>query len=150
MTDPQNSDFERPTLWQILCFSTGTEVDRTNNRYFTWWCIAWALAIVGSTWLIKNLEGLPAIFAWLLALAPNLLAIGALFSYLRLLRMTDEMQRRIHIEGLAMGFGAGWLFAIGYLVFEAAGAPQLSLTGMILVLTGGWMLGTGLAVRRYL
>lgn len=74
---------------------------------------------------------------------------GALVSYLRLLRMTDEMQRKIHVEGLAVGFGTGWIFAIGYLALEAAGAPELPVVTMIMVMTVGWMVGTFLAVRHY-
>ena len=147
MSTPQEEP--RTSLWRVLCGLTGTETDRINNKRFTVWCIAWATAIVASTWLIKNLEGMPTVLAWALALLPNLLALGALVSYLRLLRMTDEMQRKIHVEGLAVGFGTGWIFAVGYLALEAAGAPELSVVTMVLVMTGGWMLGTFLAVRHY-
>jgi len=150
MPAKQDSDHGRPTFWQVLCFRSGTEVDQANNKQFTLWCIAWALAIVGATSLITFLEDLPKSLAWLIALAPNALALLALLSYLRLLRMTDELQRKIHIEGLAMGFGAGWMFALGYMALESVGAPQMSLTGMIMVLTAGWMVGTFMAVRRYL
>lgn len=139
----------RSSLWRALCGMTGTETDRVNNKRFTVWCLAWAIAIVTVTWLIKNIDGLPAPLAWGLALAPNILALGALVAYMRLLRMTDEMQRKIHVEGLAVGFGTGWIFALGYMALEAAGAPELSVVTMVLVMTGGWMLGTYLAVRHY-
>lgn len=137
------------SIWRALCGTAGTKTDRANNKRFSIWCIAWAIAIVAATWVLKNLEGLPASLAWIIALAPNLLALGALVSYLRLLRMADEMQRKIHVEGLAVGFGTGWIFALGYLALEAAGAPELSVTTMVLVMTGGWMLGTVLATRHY-
>ena len=68
---------------------------------------------------------------------------------MRFLRMTDELQRRIQIEGLAVGFGVGWIFAIGYLVMQSAGAPALPVTAMILVMTGGWIVGNLLAIRHY-
>lgn len=139
----------RTSLWRVLCGLTGTEIDRINNKRFTIWCLAWAIAIVAATFLIKSFDSMPTALAWGLALVPNLLALGALVSYLRLLRMTDEMQRKIHVEGLAVGFGTGWIFALGYLVLEAVGAPELSVTAMVLVMTGGWMLGTFLAVRHY-
>jgi len=139
----------QPSLWRVLCGLSGTETDQANNKRVSYWCIAWAIAIVGVTWLLKNVDGMPGPLAWMLALAPNVLALGALVSYLRLLRMTDEMQRKIHVEGLAVGFGTGWIFALGYLALEAAGAPELSVTTMVLVMTGGWMLGTFLAVRHY-
>lgn len=48
-----------------------------------------------------------------------------------------------------MGFGAGYLFAIGYLVAEAAGAPPLDVTFIILVMTAGWLIGNVVAMRHY-
>jgi hypothetical protein len=150
MTESQESDGDRSTIWCMLGLSSsGTAVDRRNNRLFTIWCIAWALGIIAAAWIVRGNDALPGKVAWLIAASPNVLALGALVSYMRFLRMTDELQRRIQIEGLAVGFGVGWIFAIGYLVLQAAGAPELPVTAMILVMTGGWILGTTLAVRHY-
>ena len=73
----------------------------------------------------------------------------ALKSYLTFLRMTDELQRRVQIEGLAIGFGTGYAIAIGYLVAEAAGAPPLGLHFLILFMTAGWLIGNFTAMKRY-
>ena len=149
MTELEESTPQRTTFWQMITFGCGTEADRRNSRRFNIWCTAWALAIIGSTWIVETFEGLPRIAAVLIALAPNGFAIAALIAYMRFLRMTDELQRKIQIEGLAVGFGVGWIFAIGYLVLQSAGAPALSVTAMILVMTAGWIVGNVLAIRYY-
>ncbi len=149
MPDAKHTNPDRVPLWQKLAMGCGTDTDRRNNLRFTMWSIAWALALISATWIVNFFEGLPAALAWLIALSPNVFAIGALIAYMRFLRMTDELQRRIQIEGLAIGFGTGWIFAIGYLVLQSVGAPDLPVTAMILVMTGGWILGTLLATRHY-
>jgi len=140
---------DRLSYWQKITTGTGTATDRRNNRRPTAWSIAWAVAQIGAACVVKSYDSITGPIAWLVALSPNVLAIGALVAYLRYLRMADEMQRRIQIEGLAIGFGTGWLFAIGYLVLQSAGAPAISLTTIILVMTAGWMVGNVIAVRHY-
>ncbi len=149
VTESQKDQPERTSFWQMLCFGYGTAVDRRNNRRFMRWCIAWALAIIGATWIVETYDNLPTIASWIIAISPNAFALGALVSYMRYLRMADELQRKIQIEGLAVGFGVGWIFAIGYLVVQSAGAPELPVTAIILVMTGGWILGNVLALRHY-
>ena len=148
-TDASDDEPERISFWQMITFGCGTAVDRENNRRFTYWCVAWAFAIIAATWIVEALEALPLPVAWAVALSPNVLAFFALRAYLRFLRMTDEMQRRIQVEGLAIGFGVGWIFAIGYLVLQSAGAPRLQATTMILVMTAGWIFGNIRAIRHY-
>lgn len=149
MTDSKSGDTGRMPLLQRLFVGSGTETDRRNNLRFTIWSIVWAAALITATWIVNFFENLPTTAAWAIALSPNVFAIGALIAYLRFLRMTDELQRKIQIEGLAIGFGTGWIFAIGYLVLQAVGAPELPVTAMIIVMTGGWILGTLLATRHY-
>lgn len=139
----------RTTFWQMISFGCGTEIDRQNNRRLTAWCLAWALAVIAATWVVTTFDGLPRAAAVAIALAPNAFALAALRSYLRFLRMTDELQRRIQIEGLAIGFGITFVFAIGYLVLQSAGLPSLPLAAMILVMSGGWIAGNVVAMRHY-
>jgi len=149
MEDMKEREENRVSFWQRITFGVGTAVDRRNNRRFTVWCIAWAAALIGATWIVETYDSVVGPIAWLVALSPNVFAIGALVAYLRFLRMADEMQRRIQIEGLAIGFGTGWIFAIGYLVAQSAGAPEIPLTAIILVMTAGWIAGNIIAVRHY-
>lgn len=150
MTEPERNSPGRPGFWNLFrMYDCETPVDRRNNRRFTIWCLAWAGTIITATWIIESFDNLPTAATWTIATLPNVFAFLALVSYLRFLRMTDELQRRIQIEGLAVGFGVGWIFAIGYLVMQSAGAPELPVTAMILIMTGGWIAGNLLAIRHY-
>lgn len=149
MIDDTGDRAPRTTFWQMISFGCGTAVDRDNNRRLTLWCLAWAAAVIGATWIVTHVDGLPRPAAIAVALLPNAFALGALYAYLRFLRMADELQRRIQIEGLAIGFGACFLFAIGWLVLQSAGLPDLPLATMILVMSGGWIAGNLIALRHY-
>ncbi|MFN3235793.1 MAG: hypothetical protein ACE37D_01920 [Pseudomonadales bacterium] len=139
----------KPSIWHYLGVGGGaTPTDLQNNKHLSILSIAWAISIVAASAVLTQIELAPAI-QWLVVLTPNIIAYFVLRSYLKFLRMTDEMQRRIQIEGLAVGFGVGYAFALGYLVAEAAGAPPLNLAVLILVMTIGWLGGNFFAVKRY-
>ena len=137
------------SIWYYLgAGGAETPADRANNKRLSLWSMVWAFAIIAATAVVAGTE-LPAALSWSIVLAPNLVALMTMRSYLTFLRMTDEMQRRVQIEGLAVGFGTGWGFTIGYVVAEAAGAPPLNLSVLVLIMTGGWLTGNWIAMRRY-
>ena len=140
---------DKPSIWHHLGVGGGaTPTDLENNKQLSLWSIAWALTVVAASALLTKLDlALP--LQGLLVLTPSVVAIFVLRAYLKFLRMTDEMQRRIQIEGLAVGFGVGYAFGIAYLVAEAAGAPPLNLAVLIAVMTLGWLGGNFFAVKRY-
>ena len=140
---------DKPSIWHFLGVGGGaTPTDLENNKQLSLWSIAWALTVVAASALLTKLDlALP--LQGLLVLTPSVVAIFVLRAYLKFLRMTDEMQRRIQIEGLAVGFGVGYAFGIAYLVAEAAGAPPLNLAVLIAVMTLGWLGGNFFAVKRY-
>lgn len=140
---------DKPSIWHYLGAGGGdTETDRNNNKRLALLSMAWAISIITAAAVLTNVE-LNDWLKWTIALAPNLIAFVTLRSYLNFLRMTDEMQRRIQIEGLAVGFGTGYAFTIGYLVAEAAGAPQIESAPLVLIMTVGWLVGNYMAMRRY-
>ncbi|MEM1436579.1 MAG: hypothetical protein AAGG11_21190 [Pseudomonadota bacterium] len=142
---------ERPydtrSFWSRLS-GEGTATDRANTQLLNRWSLAWALLIVAAAWTLRYVA-MPAPAQWAVALAPNLIALVVLQRYLRFLRMTDELLRRIHLEGLAVGFGTSYIFAIGYLIAQGAGAPPLNLTFFILAMTTAWLVGNITAMKRY-
>lgn len=142
-------DPNKPSIWHYLGVGGGaTATDLENNKRLSLLSIAWAFTIVVASALLSRLDLAPPL-EWLLVLSPTVVAFFVLRAYLKFLRMTDEMQRRIQIEGLAVGFGVGYAFAIAYLVAEAAGAPPLNLAILVLVMTLGWVGGNFFAVKRY-
>lgn len=149
MVKTQNDDSERMTLWQAICASSGTAADRRNQYWFVAWTFAWALTFVAANWVLKNHGDALGIGGWAVAVLPNVFAIGAMLAYLKFLRHADELLRRIQLEGLAIGFGAGIIFAVGYRLLEQAGAPMLGMDDVMLVLCGGWVAGQLTATWRY-
>lgn len=149
MTNTHDSNTERRSWWKLIKSCSGTELDRRNQYRFIAWLMAWAVSFLAATWALRADLGLSSPVSWLVAVAPNVFGIVALFAYLRFLRMADELLRKIQLEGLALGFGAGVVFAMGYQLLERAGAPQLQVTAPAVVMMFGWALGQLLGMRRY-
>ncbi len=148
-TTPTDEPVKSAWRWLPSCGGALTETDRRNSNRFALWTLAWAVSFIAASSALKHLPGLPSAAAWAIAAAPSLLGVTAILAYLRFLRQADELQRRIQLEGLAFGFGVGAVFAIGYQLFELAGAPRFSLTDGALVMFLSWTLGQFLAQRRY-
>ena len=149
MAEVDSGNTERMSWWQMIRSCSGTELDRRNQYYFVVWLAAWGVTYVGATWVLETYESLWGTTAYLLALVPSIFFIGALFAYLRFLRMTDELIRRIQVEGLAIGFGAGVIFATAYQILERAGAPELEANTVVVVMMFGWVVGQLIGTWRY-
>jgi hypothetical protein len=130
------------------CASFYTARDLRNQRRFLAWMLAGSLAYVGATLALKR-QAVPRALAWALAGLAWLLAILAVRSYLLFLRQADELLRRIELEALALGFGAGAVFSLLYPLLERLGAPELGGYATPLVMMLSWSAGAWLGTRRY-
>ena len=106
-------------------FTGGTGATAPAGRMEGWVAAAslgWALCFVGAA---KALDAgtMTGFAAWLIAAAPSVAGVGLLLVYMRYLRAIDELQRVIHLEALAFGFGGGFLAICAYMTFEPLGAP---------------------------
>jgi hypothetical protein len=139
--EPLSKVQEKPVTW---C----TPRDQKNLRRVNLALLIWALVWIAATLLLDRgaLEGAAA---WLVALAPSTIALILVRHYVRFLREADELLRLVNLEGLALGFGAGFVFMTTYRLFERAGAPDLDINDSLLVMVGFWALGMWLAKRRY-
>lgn len=144
-----SSDMKSRSWWEIIKSCSGTELDRRNQYRFSAWLLAWAVSYVAASWTLKADFDLASPLIWSLVAAPNVIAIVAVFAYLRFLRMADELLRKIQLEGLALGFAAGVLVTTGYQLAEAAGAPQLETDHIIVVMIFSWTAGQLLGIWRY-
>lgn len=142
MTDKSGS------VWTWLCGDT-TPRDRRNLRRLAWLAAAWAVSFVGGTQLLEHGLAPPAPLSWGLALLPTVLALFALLAFVRYLREADELQRTLHLQALALGFGGGWLAVAGYRLFELLGAPLLDRGDVLLVMAVLYSVSVLLLRRRY-
>lgn len=127
-----------------------TERDTRNMRTFNIWMIAAMLLFAATTILLGRRFLLHGPLAWLLIVATITLLAGAVATYMRFLRESDELLRKINLESLALAFGIGLVFMIGWRLFERVGAPHLDVDDPIVVMFFAWALGQWLGSRRYL
>ena len=129
----------------------GTERDRRNRFAILRWSILLAVSVVGSAFMLRM--GGSAALKWVIAAIPIGLLIPWLLSYLRFIREADELVRQIQLEGLAVGFCAGFAFGIIDSVLGHAGLPQLdaasSLSVMVAIMALGYAFGRVLASKRF-
>lgn len=149
MVDPESSDSTRQSLWKTIACASGTAQDRKNQYWFVAWCLTWAIVFTGANWVLKTNPDISTALAWTVAITPTAIGLGAVRSYMKFLRMADELLRKMQVDGLAVGFGVGIVFALGYQAFERAGAPSIDLNDFVLVMVGGWMAGQLIAFWRY-
>lgn len=102
-----------------LCSSP--QRDRRNQRRATLWALAWALSFIAVTLGITK-EWLP--FGAILGAVTgtSLLGIATALAYRRFLQETDELQRKIEVEALALAFGVGVVGGLAYWLLVMSGA----------------------------
>ena len=61
----------------------------------------------------------------------------------------DELQRVIHLEALALGFGGGAIAVCGYRLFERLGAPSADISDAALALAIFYSIGLVRGSWRY-
>ena len=151
MTDARQDGPERVGWWRWLtdCSGLMTAADRRSYNRFTAWFVAWALSFIGATLALDGGFVPAGAASWAVALVPDVFGVAALFAYVRFLRGADELMRKIQLEGLALGFGVGVVFAMGYRLLERAGAPDLDINDPVLLMLLAWVVGQIVALRRY-
>ncbi len=82
----------------------------------------------------------------LLPLVPAALTIWA---FLKMVRNTDELQRRILYQALTVGFGVTFAATLAYSVLEDLGLPHVSAVWWWGTLALSWVVGLAISSRRY-
>ena len=125
-----------------------TPRDVRNSRNFHVWFFLTLVAFAAATVLIDG-RLLPPAAGWTLTAVTALLSLAMLRAYMNFLREADELLRKIHIDGLALGFGAGAVFMLVYRLCERLGAPKLDMNDPLLVMVSFWAIGFWIGMRRY-
>lgn len=122
----------------------------TGRRYVIEFSVA-VLGYVGllilSIFLVRAAGDGP--WRWPAVLIPVPAMIAVVWVVVRQLRRSDELQGRISVEALAIGFAIGSLVTFTYGFLQLAGAPQLSWFFVWPVYAVGWLIGAVVARRRY-
>ena len=149
MSGSNSSSFEKATWWQAALMIRGqTEADQRNIRSIWVWTLVWGASFSAVVIALERSQ-LSGPFAWLLAMVPFVVGVPTVRVYLRFLREADEFMRKVQFEGIALGFCAGSLFCLGYLVLERVGAPELPMVAALVPMSFGWAIGAFLVAARY-
>ena len=150
MNSSINSSANRATWWQAALMICGqTEAEQRNIRSVWVWCLVWAVGFCAVMFALKAYPELRGPSVWLLAAIPVALIFPVLFACLRFIREADEFMRKVQLEGIAIGFAAGFVFCIGYHMLEKVGAPQLSMIVVTVPLILGWTVGSFIVAFRH-
>ncbi len=127
-----------------------TERDRLNQWRFVWWSLAWAIAWVVASITIKHEWVGKGTAQLIIALLPTVLGVGMLFAYAKFLREADELQRKIQLDALALGFGSGLVGSVLYQLLGRTGfVAAADISDAILILIVGYIAGILIGQRRY-
>lgn len=141
----------RATWWETLtCGGQGlTARDKRNQWIAVAWIFVWSLScVLASAVLVRDL--VPAgVMSWVVALLPTLLGIGTVLAFRRFLVEADELQRKIQLDGLAVGFGLGVIGSFGLRLVERAGGPAFDVDDAIVLMMVGYAVAVVVGSRRY-
>ncbi len=126
-----------------------TPRDSRNLMRILWTLGAWALTFLAATMGFKRGLVPEGPMSWVVAALPTLLGILVILAYARFLRESDELQRVIHHQALALGFGAGWLALMAYAVFEKMGVSVFGTDTITLAMMITYSLWIVLGRLRY-
>jgi hypothetical protein len=85
----------------------------------------------------------------IIVLVPIIPGIWLIVSLGRAIASLDELQRRIQLEAIAIGFGISGMLALTYGLLGMAGIPQASWIYVPVVMVLGWFLGKLWTLWRY-
>jgi len=130
------------------CNALYTPRDVQNMRVFNYWFLSAMVFFLVATFAIKRELVVPALGWTLTALSVGLLVMGVR-AYIVFIRNADELLRKVQLEALALGFGAGMVFMLGWRLCERLGALKLDVSDPIIVMMLVFAVGQYIGIRRY-
>ncbi|MCB1049508.1 MAG: hypothetical protein H6510_12535 [Acidobacteria bacterium] len=123
--------------------------DRKKFRTTQNWMMGWLLSFAVGLVVLSRFLQLNPVLKWTLALGPNLLGFITLRSYVQFIRQADELVRKVQLEALALGFGVGIIFLLGYGLLEKIGMPELGTSDPVAIFVLTWGAAGWWGMRRY-
>jgi len=108
---------------------------------------AYGVVLVASLHILK--QGVPDSWRAVVAVSPVVPLVVVFIAIVRFMLASDELQRQIQLESLALAAGATALLAVTYGFLEGVGFPQLSAWFTYLCVMAVWALSVPFVTRRY-
>lgn len=122
----------------------------SRNRFLVHFWLSMAiymLAVVASSYLLNEFSN--GTLRTAVALLPVVPMVAVATVIVRHVRQLDELARKVHLEGLAVGFVGTALVTFSYGFLETAGFPRLSMFMVWSLMGPLWAIGSFFAWRRY-
>lgn len=123
------------------------QVQRTYYKEFGAAMAGYVVLLFGTAFIADR--GVGQEWRTVLAVLPAVPILFVIRAFVHFLRGTDELQRRIQLESLAIAFGGGAFLAVASGLLESAGIVHLNpfwLYGAMMML---WLLALTVTSRRY-
>lgn len=111
--------------------------------------VCYMVALVASIVFLNQHEDAGIVLRSVVTLTPVIPAAFMCWAIVRQLRRLDEMHLRIQFEALGFAFAASALLTFSYGFLENVGAPHLPWLWVWPVMGLMWIIGLGIARRRY-
>lgn len=147
----QKTETHRPGVFRrfLMTCTQMTAADRRNSWRATGWLFVWMVSFVSVAFAIRT-EALPAgLWTYLAIAGSTALGIVAVLAYMRFVRQADELQRKIQLEALALGFAGGFVAQFAFSLIERAGIMDVDIGDPFLVMCICFAVGLFLGARRY-
>jgi len=103
--------------------------------------------LFGSQWLLN--QDYSQSYQFLIALAPAVPAAWLAISIASAISQLDELQRRIQLEGIGIGFGGSVIITLTYALLVQVGIPQISWMFVPLLMVLLWGIGKLWTMWKY-
>ena len=132
-----------------MCDSTAQTKKNTKRLFF--WSVIWALATAGVGFGPKNLWNFNK---WLTIIAVLIhigLGLGMIRVFKQFLLGLDELQRKIHLDAMALSLGIGLVFGGSYEMLEDIKLIpfQPEIPHLLIVMYLTYAVGAILGIRKY-
>jgi hypothetical protein len=127
-----------------------TPRDRLNQQRLLIWFFVWMVSWVAANIAIKEGWASAGASAIAVAIFPTVLGVATMLAYWKFIREADELQRKIQLEGLAIGFGIGVVGALTIHVLERASfLTTLDLGDVAALMMFAYAIAVVVGERRY-
>ena len=132
-----------------MCDSTA-QTKKNTKRLFIW-SVVWVLATAGAAFGPKNLWNFNTWLTIIAVLIHICLGLGMIRVFKQFLLGLDELQRKIHLDAMAISLGIGLVFGCSYEMLEDIKLipfqPEIPQLMIVMYLT--YAIGCILGVRKY-
>ena len=138
------------TIITDICDSKAQTKKNTKSLFI--WSVVWVLATAGAAFGPKNLWNFNTLLTISAVLIHIGIGLGMIRVFKRFLLGLDELQRKIHLDAMAISLGIGLVFGCSYEMLEDIKLipfqPEIPHLMIVMYLT--YTVGCILGVKKYL